>query len=101
MIYFFLFLLILFLIHYFLFQKDLFYFHIHNDKGVSSVIATPAQYENFFGFDLVLSSVKSDPEMASYWIINYDNADYLKADSNGKCNDSNIILDGTTNTSCH
>ena len=27
--------------------------------------------------------------------------DYLKADSTGKCNDSNIILDGTTNTSCH
>ena len=27
--------------------------------------------------------------------------DYLNTDSSGKCNDSNIILDGVTNTSCH
>ena len=37
------------------------------------------------------------------WIINTDNADYLQADSTGKCNNSDIILDWTmtTNTSCH
>ena len=35
------------------------------------------------------------------WILKYDNVDYLKADRTGQCNDSNIILDGTTNTSCH
>ena len=38
---------------------------------------------------------------ASGWIIKNENTDYLKADSSGKCNDSNIILNGTTNTSCH
>ena len=38
---------------------------------------------------------------ATRWILENDNADYLKTDSSGKCNDSNIILDGTTNTSCH
>ena len=37
----------------------------------------------------------------TFWPIEYGNLDYLKADSSGKCNDSNIILDGTTNTSCH
>ena len=35
------------------------------------------------------------------WVLEYGNLDYLKADSEGKCNDSNIILDGVTNTSCH
>ena len=38
---------------------------------------------------------------AAKWIIENDNADYLKADSTGKCNDSDIVLDGVTNTSCH
>ena len=35
------------------------------------------------------------------WILENDNLDYLKADSTGKCNDSNIVLNWTTNTSCH
>ena len=38
---------------------------------------------------------------ASRWILENDNADYLKADSTGKCNDSDIVLNWTTNTSCH
>ena len=44
----------------------------------------------------------SSGNCASTWILNNDNLDYLKADlSTGKCNDSDIILNGTTNTSCH
>ena len=38
---------------------------------------------------------------ASCWILTFDNADYLNIDSTGKCNNSDIILDGLTNTSCH
>jgi len=33
------------------------------------------------------------------WIIHNDNMDYLKANSTGKCNNSNIVL-GTVNTTC-
>ena len=39
--------------------------------------------------------------LCTNWVLEHGNRDYLKADSSGKCNDSNIILDGTTNTSCH
>ena len=42
-----------------------------------------------------------DDDYCNWWIMEYGNLDYLKADNTGKCNDSNIILDGTTNTSCH
>ena len=35
------------------------------------------------------------------WVIQNGNVDYLKADSTRKCNDSDIVLNWTTNTSCH
>lgn len=39
---------------------------------------------------------------ASGWIIQNENLDYLKADSNGKCLENpSITLNWTTNTSCH
>ena len=34
------------------------------------------------------------------WILKYENMDYLKLDSNGKCPDGKTVLDGTTNTTC-
>lgn len=34
------------------------------------------------------------------WVVQYGNMDYLKADSNGKCKNSSIVLDGVNNTSC-
>ena len=37
----------------------------------------------------------------TWWVIEFGNLDYLKADEHGNCNDSNIVLDGVTNTSCH
>ena len=38
----------------------------------------------------------------SWWVLEYGNLDYLKADYQGKCNDNpSIILDGVNNTSCH
>ncbi len=37
----------------------------------------------------------------TYWVLEYGNLDYLKADEEGNCNDSNIVLDGVNNTSCH
>ena len=40
-------------------------------------------------------------DTCAWWVLEYGNLGYLKADTSGKCNDSNIILDGTTNTSCH
>ena len=37
----------------------------------------------------------------TYCVLEFGNLDYLKADETGKCNDSNIVLDGVNNTSCH
>ena len=38
---------------------------------------------------------------ASRWILENDNMDYLKVNDSGKCNDSDIVLNWNTNTSCH
>ena len=38
-------------------------------------------------------------ESCTAWIIQYDNMDYLKVDTNGKCNNSDITLSDTV-TSC-
>ena len=64
---------------------------------------------DIFEFDFVLEEYwdyikvnELSPEYEiTWWVIENENLDYLKADSNWKCNDSNIVLDGTTNTSCH
>jgi len=48
-----------------------------------------------------IQSQNMDNIYCTKWIIDYDNLDYLKADSSGKCkNNQSIILDGTTNTTC-
>ena len=37
----------------------------------------------------------------SAWVIDFGNMDYLNADASGKCkNNTSIVLDGVTNTSC-
>ena len=36
-------------------------------------------------------------EEAANWVINYDNMDYLKADSTGKCSNSNVTLNALAN----
>jgi len=44
---------------------------------------------------------RTENKLCTWWVFDYDNLDYLKVDENGKCHDSNIILDGVNNTSCH
>ena len=42
-------------------------------------------------------------EDATAWVVNYDNMDYLKAGTDGKCKNSNVTLNATANppvTSC-
>ncbi len=99
----------------------------HNDICLSEIsidIDGPSKGKNELGNDLFLFMVSDrlgvmpaylftdDPaEQAAacievkwactYWAIENGNLDYLKADSTGKCNDSNIVLNGVTNTSCH
>ena len=77
---------------------DIFHFGITDENGIS------ANYWNDGG-DIsdetgYCMSDKSAEE-CTWWVFEYGNLDYLKADEDGKCNDSNIILDGVTNTSCH
>ena len=71
--------------------KDIFRFEIYEDNDV---IHPFKLYEGWTGLLFQGSNAAS-------WIIEHDNADYLKAAENGKCNDSDIVLNWTTNTSCH
>ena len=72
--------------------KDIFSFLISSD----GVIA-PQQGEDFSGLTTGMG------ERVTNWVINFDNLDYLKANQNGKCNDSNVTLNALANppvTSC-
>jgi len=51
--------------------------------------------------DTVDNCLREKGEFCFWWILQFGNLDYLKADEEGNCNDSNIVLDGVTNTSCH
>lgn len=73
---------------------DTFYFHVTAD-GI-----LPYGGEN----DNILSNTPLDcfavGDGCTAWVIQNDNMDYLKANSSGKCDNSNITLDWTTNTTC-
>ena len=60
--------------------KDKFVFDIDAEKGI-----IPEYYNETFAN--ILANVKSGGSraMAATWIVKFDNADYLKLDSNGKC----------------
>ena len=61
---------------------DLFSFNLNEDKTAYM----PTAYKN--SFDEVLTNLKPSSgtgTSGSAWVINYDNMDYLKLDSNGKC----------------
>ena len=75
------------------FGYDLFCFDI-TDQGIYPEGIDEENIENnLFNSDYTWGHSK--------WILENDNADYLKADSSGKCNDSDVVLNWTTNTSCH
>ena len=81
---------------------DIFYFVIDSDKNMIYPFGQSGIYaiDNTSSADLAARTFKFGM-LAAYWIIQNDNADYLKADTNGKCNNSDIVLNWTTNTSCH
>ncbi len=59
-------------------------------------------YSNWCQYNEVFPGVSIGVEYAVGWILDFGNLDYLKTDSEGKCNDNpSIILDGVNNTSCH
>ena len=76
--------------------KDLYTFNLSDSLGL-------IPYIDATSFDDAVSYCMNSKNgnSCTWWVLEYGNLDYLKADENGKCNDSNIILDGTTNTSCH
>ena len=73
---------------------DRFNFFVTDDVGVIPV-------QDADNMDEFLTNLFIHKMNASYWVINFGNLDYLKVDEDGKCNDSNIVLDGVNNTSCH
>ena len=76
--------------------QDVFRFMLTDKLGV-----VPYVWPYWDSIEDAVESTLSDGEFGAWWLFEFGNLDYLKADENGKCNDSNIILDGTTNTSCH
>ena len=71
--------------------KDIFYFKVANNTNYLA----PNSYTNFASY---LTELKKQGATASGWIINCDNMDYLKFDSNGKC--PNNVTVNETNPSC-
>ena len=71
--------------------NDIFHFLVSNSLGIQP---------NRGSIGACMRS--KDDYNCTWWVLEYGNLDYLKADKEGKCNDNpSIILDGVTNTSCH
>ncbi len=75
--------------------KDVFCFIIDtNGKGIF-----PDGIKEYHGS--TEECIKSKNMSCTAWVINNENLDYLKADTDGKCiNNNSIILDGTSNITC-
>ncbi|MBR1942349.1 type II secretion system protein [bacterium] len=78
-----------------IFGKDKFYFIIDKDTGE----IYPRGYNDLTDITIINSVVKNG-YYAAAWIMQYDNADYLKTDSSGKCTNNTSIVLSTTNTTC-
>ena len=74
---------------------DCFKFMVSDSVGV-------VPYYNWDSVESATSACLQYDSDCAWWVLEYGNLDYLKADNTGKCNDNpSIILDGVTNTSCH
>ena len=73
--------------------EDIFQFMISAEEGIAPYIG-PNDQISYIRYPSMRGL------LAAYWIINFENMDYLKIDSSGKCPDGKTILDGTTNTTC-
>ena len=76
--------------------KDIFQFLLSDKLGL-----IPVKNDNSLADEVSACLSERTAFDCTWWVLEFENLDYLKADSSGKCNDSNIILDGVTNTSCH
>ena len=77
---------------------DIFHVVLSDSLGIMPIRVSDENLEGF-AQNCIMGNYKD--EECTWWVLEYGNLDYLKADESGKCNDSNIILDGVTNTSCH
>ena len=74
--------------------KDIFLFQISDTGEIY-----PKGYNDLTDAK-ILSNVVKGGTYAAAWIMQYDNADYLKTDSSGKCTNNTSIVLSTTNTTC-
>ena len=73
--------------------EDIFQFMLSAEEGIAPYI-DPNDQISYIRYPSMRGL------LAAYWIINFENMDYLKIDSSGKCPDGKTILDGTTNITC-
>lgn len=70
--------------------KDFFVFALDRDNRQ----IVPNRATNYYSGDTSFAKTGS---VATGWIIDYDNMDYLKANTTGKCNNSNVTLNAAAN----
>ena len=77
--------------------EDIFRFQVSDKLGL-----IPLKDDISYGSEVQHCVDNKDAYECTWWVFEFDNMDYLKTDSDGKCNDNpSIILDGVNNTSCH
>ena len=76
--------------------EDIFHFWFSDSLGVFTKVNNKVDEQ-------ISNCIKNKNSFAcTWWVLDYGNLDYLKADNTGKCNDNPlIILDGVNNISCH
>ena len=78
--------------------QDQFEFMVTKDSGIVPFI----HFRNNTYAGVVSDCMSGKNFQCTFWVLEYENMDYLKADNSGKCTDNpSITLDGVTNTSCH
>ncbi|MBR1942700.1 type II secretion system protein [bacterium] len=75
--------------------KDYFSFDISSKIGIYPFGSFQVEYD----IDKINTQCFQTGGSCTYWVVNYDNMDYLKANRSGKCLSGNIQL-SQTNTTC-
>ncbi len=83
------------------FGKDCFGFDISNNQIYPYGKYRNGLYNNDYATTLITCrGYVTFGAACTIWVTEFDNMDYLKLDSEGKCPDGKTILDGVSNTTC-
>lgn len=75
--------------------RDIFVFNYEDGKGI-----VPLGYGSDFSTLLANVQEGGAGDQSAAWIVNYDNAEYLKANSSGKCKNNTSVAMNATSPTC-